>query len=156
MITIIAALTKDNVIGKDNKLLWHLPDDLKNFKRLTTGNIIIMGRKTFESISRPLPNRHNIVISRSMQKQCNIDVHSTIESALASAKQFNKEIFIIGGAEIYKQTLKYADKMILSHVKMNIDGDAFFPEFSTDEWNIENKEQHEQFDVITYRRKNDG
>ena len=153
MITIIAALTKNNVIGKDNKLLWHLPDDLKNFKRLTTNNTIIMGRKTFESIGKPLPNRHNIVISRSMQKKDGIEVHATIEQALESAQKLNKEIFIIGGAEIYKQTLKHADKMILSHVDMEMEGDAFFPEFNKKDWDIESAESHELFEVVTYIKK---
>jgi len=153
MITIIAALTKNNVIGKDNKLLWNLPDDLKNFKRLTTGNIIIMGRKTFESIGRPLPNRHNIVISRSMQKRDGIETHATIESAINSAKKLNKEIFIIGGAEIYRQTLKYADRMILSHVDIEVDGDVFFPTFNKEEWDIESADSHELFEVVTYKRR---
>jgi len=112
-----------------------------------------MGRKTFESIGRPLPNRHNIVISRSMQKRDGIETHATIESAINSAKKLNKEIFIIGGAEIYRQTLKYADRMILSHVDIEVDGDVFFPTFNKEEWDIESADSHELFEVVTYKRR---
>lgn len=131
-ISIIVAHSKNMAIGKDNSLIWHLSDDLKRFKKLTTGHPIIMGRKTYQSIDRPLPNRTNIVITRDMNLEipgC-IVVHSAIE-AIEKAKEFDQgEIFIIGGAEIYKETLPLTDRLYVTKVDMHVDGDAFFPEYS--------------------------
>ena len=146
-INIIAAIGKNRELGKDNKLLWHIPEDFKRFKDLTSGYVVIMGRKTYESLPekfRPLPNRVNIVITRNknvveqfiapkidgaMNRTTTIFCNS-IEIALDKAKEFNDEIFIIGGAEIYKQGIKYADKLYLTLVdKEYLDADAFFPEY---------------------------
>jgi len=119
-------------IGKANSLVWRLPDDLKRFKKLTTGHPIIMGRKTYQSINRPLPDRTNVVVTRDANLEipgC-IVVHSAIE-AIKRAKEFDQEeIFIIGGAEIYKETLPLADRLYVTIVDMYVDGDAFFPEYS--------------------------
>ena len=132
IISIIVAHSKNMAVGKANSLVWHLPDDLKRFKRLTTGHPIIMGRKTYQSIGRPLPGRTNIVVTRDKNLEipgC-IVVHSAVE-AIEKAKEFDrKEIFIIGGAEIYKETLPLADRLYVTKVDMNVDGDAFFPEYS--------------------------
>ena len=144
MINIIAAIGKNRELGKDNKLLWHIVEDFKRFKKLTLNSVVIMGRKTFESLPekfRPLPNRINIVISRhpelvsgsrnkfGMTK--NLIICHSIEEAINKAKKFNKEIFIIGGAEIYKQGIKYADKLYLTLVdKKYPEADAFFPDYS--------------------------
>ncbi len=153
MINIIAAMAKNRVIGKDNKLPWHISDDLKNFKKLTSGNVVIMGRKTFESIGKPLPNRVNIVISSSMLETDGIIVCHDIPSALEKARSYNKEIFIIGGATIYQQTIPWADRMYLSYVKGDYDGDAFFPQYDESQWRVETREDFPDFDLVTYVKK---
>jgi len=131
-ISIIVAHSRNMAIGKANSLVWRLPDDLKRFKKLTTGHPIIMGRKTYQSINRPLPDRTNVVVTRDANLEipgC-IVVHSAIE-AIKRAKEFDQEeIFIIGGAEIYKETLPLADRLYVTIVDMYVDGDAFFPEYS--------------------------
>lgn len=153
MIALIAALTANRVIGKDNKLIWHIPDDLKHFKKLTSGNTIIMGRKTFTSIGRPLPNRENIVVSHSLPKQEGITVCGGIAEAMATAKQLGKDIFIIGGETMYCQTIDLADRLYLSWVKQEYDGDAYFPVFNEQEWNIIAKQEYPEFVFIVYERK---
>ena len=152
MIGIIAAMTKSRVIGKNNQLPWHLSDDLKNFKKLTVGNTVIMGRKTFESIGRPLPDRNNIVISSSMPPAENIIVAKTVEEALQKAESFSKEIFIIGGASVYAQSLPFADRLYLSFIKKDYDGDVYFPEFDRADWKIENKTDFPDFELVIFAR----
>jgi len=154
MISIIVAMDKNRVIGKDNKLPWHISDDLKNFKRLTTENTIIMGRKTYESIGKPLPNRNNIVVSTTMQPISGITVCKTIPEAIEIGKTCGKEIFIIGGGQIFKQTIPLADKMYISYIKKEYEGDAYFPEFNENEWNIEQKQDFAEFELVIYVRKN--
>ena len=142
MITLIAAAAENNALGKDNDLLWHLPEDFKRFKQITSGHYIIMGRKTFESFPKPLPNRTHIIITRQedyLAEGCLV-VHS-LEEALEIAPQ-NEEVFIIGGAQIYKQALPFADKIDLTRVHIELDADAFFPEFITSEWNLVFSEKH--------------
>ena len=153
MISIIAALTPNRVLGKDNKLIWHLSEDLKNFKRLTSGNTIIMGRKTFESIGKPLPNRNNIVISSSMPLTPGIEICSSLQQGITKAQTLKKDIFIIGGASIYQQALPLADKMYLSFLKKEYDGDVFFPQFNPEEWIVEEEETFPEFTFKIYRRK---
>ncbi|MAR26364.1 MAG: dihydrofolate reductase [Flavobacteriaceae bacterium] len=133
-ITLIVAASENNVIGNDNKLIWHLSDDLKHFKELTKGHHVIMGRKTFESMPKALPNRTNIVITRKTDyaaKDC-IVVHSIFE-ALEKASEDNQP-FIIGGGEIYSQSIDLADRIELTRVHTNVDGDAFFPEINYKTW----------------------
>jgi dihydrofolate reductase len=135
MISIIAAIGKNRELGKDNKLLWHIPEDMKRFKELTTGNVVIMGRKTYESLPesfRPLPKRTNIVITRDKNySDRGVIVSNSIEAAINEAKKLDKETFIIGGAQIYSQSIKYADKLYLTLVdKTYGDADAFFPDYS--------------------------
>jgi len=134
MISIIVAVAENNVIGKDNKLIWHLPKDLKHFKETTTGHFIIMGRKTFESNGRPLPNRTNVIITKDKNYQVEgcIIVHS-LKEALHLAKG-ETEIFIIGGGEIYKQAMPIAEKIYLTKVNQFFEGDTFFPEINMKEW----------------------
>jgi dihydrofolate reductase len=131
-ISIIAALGKDGVIGKNKELLWRIPDDLKRFKRLTTGHPIIMGRKTHESIGRPLLERINIVVTRDKNYSAEgcVVTHS-LEEALRKAVDADKEeIFVIGGGEIYKQALPRADKLYLTLIEDDKEGDVFFPDYS--------------------------
>ena len=130
--SIIVAYASNYVIGKDGKLPWHIPADLKYFKELTYGSPIIMGRKTFESIGRPLPGRHNIIITRNSEYVCDsCVVVFDIQGALKEANNFAKEnsrgdIFIIGGAEIYRQSMDYVDKAYITEVHADFDGDAVF------------------------------
>lgn len=152
MISIIAALDPNRVIGKDGKLPWHISEDLKNFKRLTSGATVIMGRRTFESIGRPLPNRNNIVISTTMQPQAGIDVCRSLPEAIEKAKSYNKDIFIIGGSRAYREALPIADRMYLSFVKKEYDGDAYFPEFDESKWKITDRKDFEEFELVAYER----
>lgn len=131
-ISLIAALSENRVIGVDNKLPWHIPEDLKRFKRLTYGYPIIMGRKTFESIGRVLPGRKNIIITR--DKKYSIDgaviVHSFDEAIQRAANEETDEIFVIGGGQIFEQAIDKADQLYLTLVHTTLEGDAYFPEYS--------------------------
>lgn len=160
-ISIIAATAENNVIGQDNDLIWHISEDLKRFKALTSGKPIIMGRKTYESLPfKPLPKRKNIIISRKK----NLDfkgaqVVSSIEKALNQCEE-DDEVFICGGAEIYKQFMKRADRMFITKVYESFEGDTFFPEIDENLWIIENKSEIFQdeksgikFQFIDYIRK---
>lgn len=142
MISLIAALGRNREIGFENKLLWRLPDDFKRFKELTLGHPVIMGRKTFESIGKPLPDRKNIVITRAPQYQAEgcFLAHSFGE-ALALAEN-DSEIFVIGGAEIYTIALQEAGRMYLTYVDTEIDADTFFPDFLEEEWRVVSTEYH--------------
>lgn len=156
MITIIAALTQERIVGVNGTLPWHIPEDLKNFKTITAGNVVLMGRKTFDSIPekfRPLPNRHNIVISRSVGDIPGVDVCGSIQEGILKAQEYGKEIFVIGGGSIYEQTLPLADKMVLSFVKENYQGDTYFPEYKKEEWGIQEQQEFEQFTLVTLTKK---
>lgn len=151
MITMIAAAGENNEIGRKNDLLWHLPDDFKRFKKITSHHFIIMGRKTFESFPKPLPNRTHIVITRdrSYGKQ-GANVVYSLEEALEKAKS-TKDVFIIGGGEIYSAALKFADKIELTRVHSTFkEADTFFPEFSKDEWELIFEEKHEKDECHKY------
>ncbi len=135
MITIIAAIAECNVLGKDNQLIWHLPADLKRFKSVTSGHPIVMGRKTFESLGRPLPNRTNIVITGNKNFHLEgIVVTHSLEEAIEKAQQIDEHIFIIGGATIYKKAIEIADVLDLTKVHHSFEADAFFPEINTAIW----------------------
>ena len=138
VLSLLVAASENNVIGKDNKLPWHLPNDLKYFKNLTWGMPILMGRKTFESIGKPLPGRKSIVITRNSDWQHEgADVVHSIEEAIMKAESFGvKEIFVIGGAEIFKTALQAANRIYLTRIHHNFVGDVYFPEVSTQEWNL--------------------
>lgn len=137
MISLIAAIGKNNELGKGNTLLWHLPADLKHFKDITTLHPVIMGRKTFESIGKPLPNRRNIIITRNVDyKKPGIEVVYSLAGALDLLKDNNEEVFIIGGAEIYEQTMPIADKLYITHIDASdATADTFFPEIIPIAWN---------------------
>ncbi len=162
MLKILVAFDENRVIGKNNTLIWHLPADLKRFKALTTGHVIIMGRKTFESIGKPLPNRTTIVISRqaNLQIEGAIITHS-VEEAILKAKSLTREdIFIVGGAEIYALSLPLADQILVTQLHDIFDGDAFFPEISLDTWIVSERERGVtdeknayQYSYLTYSRK---
>jgi dihydrofolate reductase len=151
-ISLIAAASENNVIGKDGTLPWHLPNDLKRFRSLTTGHPIIMGRRTFESIGHPLPQRHNIVVTHRRDlalPEC--EVVGSLEDAIASAKRDkSEEIFIIGGGTLYKEALPFADRIHLTRVHATVDGDTFFPELPETEWREAEREPHEADDEHVY------
>ena len=130
MIKIIVAMSKNRVIGNNNELIWKLSSDLKRFKELTTNNPVVMGRKTYESIGRPLPNRRNIIITRNLEYEADgCEIVSSLEEALLLT---NNDCFIIGGGEIYKQSLEIADKIYLTLVHKEFEGDTTFPELGSD------------------------
>lgn len=132
--TIVVAVSANNAIGKDNQLLWHLPADLKHFKNITSGHTIVMGRKTYDSIGKPLPNRRNIVITRQTGLQlAGIEVVNSLEEAMNLCKD-KEQVFIIGGAEIYRQALSICDKIELTRVHQEFEADAFFPELDNETW----------------------
>jgi dihydrofolate reductase len=143
MISIVVAVSENQVIGKDNRLLWRLSNDMKFFKNLTMGGVLIMGRKTFESIGKALPGRENIIITR--QKDWTADqaiVTENIEDAMTKARATEKDIFIIGGGEIYKQTLDKAERIYLTRVHTQIEGDTFFPTLDESIWTLKNKQEY--------------
>jgi len=155
MIALVVAMAENNVIGKNNQLIWHLPADLKHFKNLTTGHPIIMGRKTFESIGKPLPSRTNIVITRQEDfKPEGVLVAHSLNEGLMLAQQLDANIFVIGGAEIYKQAMFLADTIYLTEVHHEFEGDTFFPEYRDkigSKWIEASRDIHDAFDFITYR-----
>lgn len=150
MISIIAAVADNNVIGGNNKLLWHLPADLKRFKQLTLGHPVIMGRKTFESIGKPLPGRENVVITRNPDfKAEGITIVRSLDEVL---KKFSgQDVFIIGGAEIYAQSMSLADKIFLTRIYQLFEGDSFFPAIDERIWKVKREEMHEPDEKNPYR-----
>jgi len=160
MITVIAAVAENNALGKDNQLLWHLPDDFKRFKTITSGHYIIMGRKTFESFPKPLPNRTHVIISR--QKNYAVENCIVVDSLSKAIAVCPKEeaIFIIGGGQIYKQSLEVADKLDITKVHHSFEADTHFPDIDLNKWKLTSEEFHpkderHQFDFTfeTYLRK---
>ncbi len=160
VIALIAALARNRAIGLNNRMPWHLPDDLKRFRQLTTGHRVIMGRKTFDSIGRPLPGRTNIIISRSNTFNahgCTV-VHS-VDEALAAADPTGAISFVIGGAEIYRQALSRASRMFLTEIDAEFEGDTFFPPFDVQQWNEVRRERRNSdgihpivYDFVEYAR----
>lgn len=165
IISLIAALTENRVIGKNNDLPWRLPDDMKYFMRTTSGHYVIMGRKNYDSLPnsyKPLPNRTNIIITRQYNFKASgcMVVHS-IEAGVEIARSNDeKELFIIGGAQIYEQALPLAHRLYLTEIKAEISGDTYFPEIDKDQWEEASRvahaadEKHQfAFDFVIYKRK---
>lgn len=160
-ITLIVAKAENNVIGNDNQLIWHLPNDLKRFKALTTGHPILMGRKTYDSIGRPLPNRTNIVITRNSEwNQEGILTADSLEKAIEIAQEIDSEIFIIGGGNIYEQALNFADVLEVTEVHQDFKGDTKFPEIDGNNWKETFREKHPkdekhsiEYSFVRYERK---
>lgn len=151
MLTCIAAIGKNRELGKDNQLIWHLPKDLKFFRTMTKGHTIVMGRKTFESLPGLLPGRHHIVISRSHPNLPEeVEIFSSIEDFLQAYQESEEEIFVIGGAAIYRQLLPYCERLLLTEIDASYDADVFFPEFDKDKYkrtvlsDIEENDTHYQ------------
>lgn len=161
-LTLIAAIGEGNALGRDNELLWHLPDDFRRFKRLTSGHKIIMGRKTFESFPRPLPNRKHIVLTRDKNFKSgfrDISIVHSLESALALAAE-DVLSYVIGGGEIYTQAMTHADALEITRVHGTFEGDAYFPAIDEKIWEVVRTEYHAAdekhqyaFTYITYKRR---
>lgn len=150
-ISIIVAAAENNAIGKDNQLLWHLPNDLKFFKRTTSGHTVIMGRKTYESVGMPLPNRRNIVITRQDDYALeDAEVVHSLEEALALSASDGEEIFIVGGAQIYEEALPLTEKLYFTRVHGTFEGEAFFPHVQESEWELISKEEHKKDEKHDY------
>ena len=149
MVSLIVAVGQNNEIGNKGQLLWRIPDDLKNFKRITMGHHLIMGRKTFDSIGKPLPGRTTVIITR--QKDYSVEgcvVVNTLEAAIETARLAgDQEAMVIGGGEIYKQSLPFIDKMYFSKVDFNGEADTFFPQMDFSQWDLLENEEHEETEV---------
>ncbi len=143
MLSIIVAKAKNNIIGKDNKMIWHLPEDLKHFKELTTGHTIIMGRKTYESLGKPLPNRKHIIFSQNPDFKVNDEnvevVHSLLQ--IQDLIEGKEEAFVIGGAMIYNFLMPYVKKMYVTEIEKDFDGDTFFPSINSEVWKEVSREK---------------
>ena len=162
MLSIIVAKAKNNIIGKDNKLLWKLPADLQRFKELTTGHIIIMGRKTFESLGRVLPNRKHIVFTQNPDFKVNDEnvqvVHSMLE--IQEYIESEEECFVIGGAMIYNLLMPYVNKMYITQIDKDFEGDAFFPRIDETKWKeverekgVKDENNNLEYEFISYEKK---
>lgn len=154
-LTIIAAISKNNVIGKYGEIPWYIPEDIKRFKDITFNHPVIMGRKTYESLSekfKPLPGRKNIVLSNTLNEQSGIYLARNIEQAISFTD--NKDSFIIGGGEIYKKFLPFSNKLEITRVNQNVFGDILFPEINFSEWDLINREDRGFYSFLTYLRKN--
>jgi dihydrofolate reductase len=161
MLSIIAAVARNGVIGKDNQLLWHLPEDMRHFRETTRGKPVIMGRKTWESLPdafRPLPGRNNIVVSRNPAYQpARATLASTLNDAILKAGGA-KEVFVIGGAELYRQALPIADRLYLTEIDQDFEGDASFPDIEKSNWEEASREiPHSasgiRYSFVLYRRR---
>ena len=161
MLSIIVAKAKNNIIGKDNKLLWNLPEDLKHFKELTTGHTMIMGRKTFQSLGRVLPNRKHIIFSQNPDFKVddeNVEVvHSLLQ--IQNLIEGKEEVFVIGGAMIYNFLMPYVKKMYVTEIEKDFDGDTFFPVIDNNIWKetsrekgIKNEKNNLDYYFVTYER----
>ena len=162
MLSIIVAISENNVIGKDNKLLWNLPEDMKRFKELTTGHNIIMGRKTFESLGRILENRMHIILTRDLGYNIDSEYVKVVHNIEDLEDYINdeEENFVIGGAIVYNQLIKKAQKIYLTKINQKFEGDAYFPKINEEEWEkvektqgIKNDENPYDYEFITYIRK---
>lgn len=155
-LALIWAMSNNRTIGRNNALPWHLPEDMKYFKRVTMGKPIIMGRKTWESIGRPLPGRTNIVITRDRNFHADgVKIVHTLDEAIALAEKISvidgaEEVVVIGGAEIYALSLPRADRLYMTQVRAEVDGDAHFPEFNLNEWRELAREDHQPSETNLY------
>jgi len=155
MLSIIVAISENNCIGKDNALPWNIPEDLKHFKDITNGHAVLMGQNTWESIPekfRPLPNRKNIVITREKDYKVpeNVEVYNSLDGALEKYK--NQDLFVVGGASIYAQTICKVDQLFITEVHQFVDGDTFFPEIDKNIWKEISREKHDGFDFVLYKK----
>lgn len=152
LLSLIVAASENNVIGKDNAIPWHLPDDLKFFRKKTEGHPIIMGRKCYESIGRPLPNRRNIIVTRDQTYEApGCEISSSLDEAIMFAgKDHSDEIFVIGGGEIYTQALPFANRIYMTRVHAETEGDIFFPKIDSNLWRETERTEHPADDTHAF------
>ena len=151
-ITLLAAVGRNRVIGRDGDMPWHLPEDLKHFKHTTMGHPLVMGRKTFESIGRVLPGRRTIVITRQPQwTHAGVEAAHSLPEALSLAGP-GDEVFVVGGGEVYAEAMPFAQRMVLTEVTESPEGDTWFPEWDHSQWHEVSREQHAGFEIATYER----
>ena len=152
-VVLVAAVADNGVIGADGELPWHLPDDLAHFRRVTTGNVVIMGRKTFESIGRPLPGRTNIVVTRNPDWSADgVVTAPSLTGALDLAEEYDGDAMVIGGGEIYALAMPLADRQVLTEVHAAPDGDACYPAFDRAEWTETAREERDGYDLVWLER----
>ncbi|HZY01641.1 MAG TPA: dihydrofolate reductase [Dermatophilaceae bacterium] len=150
-ITVLAAVGANLVIGRDGNMPWHLPEDLAHFKATTMGHTMVMGRKTYDTIGRALPGRRTIVITRQLGWHApSVEVAHSLPEALALAGP--ADVFVVGGSDVYRQAMPFADQMLLTEIDQSPEGDAFFPAFSTEDWLETSRETHDGFAFVTYER----
>lgn len=153
-VTIVAAVAANGVIGRDGAMPWHLPQDLARFKRLTRGHVLVMGRRTFESIGRPLPDRTTIVVTRRPGfGSAGVLTAPGLREALARAAEVDEQVFVVGGSAIYREALPVADRLAISHVHASPEGDTEFPEVDWTRWREVTREPLEGFTLVTYERQ---
>ncbi len=156
MISIIAAVAENNVVGVKNQLPWNIPEDLKHFKQVTDGKVVLMGSNTFDSIvavlKKPLPNRKNIVVTLNKDLKVPPGVELYFDFYEALEKYKNEDLFVIGGPTIWKLALPYADRLFITHVRKTYEGDAFFPEVNWNEWEKKNSEPYDFFEFAEYKK----
>ena len=152
-VAIIVAMTENHVIGSAKNIPWHLPEDLQLFKHLTMGRTLIMGRKTHTSIGRPLPGRNNIVLSRTQEGLPGVEVCDSFIAGLTAAAQYGNQVFVIGGAELYRKALPIASEVHISWVKDVFPGDVYFPDFDLEEWIVCKDVDYSAFHYVHYQRK---
>jgi dihydrofolate reductase len=151
---ILVAMTEDRVIGREGRIPWHIPEELRLFRDLTVGHAILMGRRTFESIGRPLPGRLNIVLSRTLEPTSGVVVCAGLHEGLAEGAAHGGDIFIIGGRQVYEEALPVADFMRISWIPGHYEGDVYFPPFSLSDWEETLCRDYPGFRHVTYRRRN--
>lgn len=150
-------MTEDGVIGKDGELPWHYPEDMKHFRQKTIGNPVLMGRKTYESLPenyKPLPQRKNIVLTRDkIETDHEIHIANSLDEACKIAKKHSNKIYIIGGKEVYKQTLDIVDKLIITEIHEEYKGDTYFPKWNKNNWKVTKREDKDDISFVEYKRK---
>lgn len=152
-VTLVAAVARNGVIGRDGGLPWHLPDDLRHFKAVTMGGVLVMGRKTYESIGRPLPGRTTVVVTRQPNWEAEgVITASSVLEALEMASSLSEDVFVVGGAEIYTQTLHLADALELTHIHRDVEGDTRFPEVDWSLWRETRRDERDGFTLTRYER----
>jgi dihydrofolate reductase len=150
---ILVAMTEDRVIGREGRIPWHLPEELRLFRELTVGHTVLMGRRTFESIGRPLPERRNIVLSHTMEPTPGVIVCSSLQKGLAEGAAYGRKIFIIGGRRVFEEALPIADAMRISWIPEKYSGDVYFPEYSPRQWEEIREYDYPGFRHVYYRRR---
>ena len=153
MIIIVAAMTRNHVIGKDNLIPWHIEEETQHYRNLVEGKTLLMGKATFDLMKHPYAHGHDIVVTHSRINHKAADVCGSVDEALKKAKEYGPDVFVIGGQSIYEQTIGIADKMLLSYIKKDYEGNKFFPKFSNVEWREVSVEEFTDFAYVVYIRK---